>query len=144
MTTPFSLLCDRCGLSADEAARFLEVEAGTVQHWSSGEMACPDSFVAQLRLLYRQISATAEQAMRHFVNFSQSQGSPAEVELGLAVDDAAAQHLGLPCVGAHRAVLGMVIARAHGTRFLLVEQGAAAVANVAAVRVTPTDTTASQ
>jgi hypothetical protein len=131
MTTPFSLLCDRCGLSADEAARFLEVDAETVRLWSSGLQACPDADIAQMRLLYRQISVTAEQAMRHFVNFAQSQGSPAEVELGLAVDDAAAQRLGLPCVGAHRAVLGMVIARAHGTRFVLVEQAAEGMAGLA-------------
>jgi hypothetical protein len=124
------LLCDRCGLSVDEAARFLEVDAETVRLWSAGRQACPDAYIAQMRLLYRQISAMAEQAMRHFVNFTQTQGSPAEVELGLAKDDVAAQRLGLPCVGAHRAVLGMVVARAHGTRFVLVEQGAEIVAGL--------------
>jgi hypothetical protein len=122
MTTPFSLLCHRCGLSRAEAARFLEVDEATVEGWDSGKVACPDGFMAQMRLLYRQISAIAEQAMQHFVNFSKSQGAPAEVELGAAATDADAQRLGLPCVGAHHAVLGMVIARAHGTRFVLVAQ----------------------
>lgn len=121
--TVFALLCERCGLSADEAARYLEAEPAAVSAWSSGAQPCPDNAVAQLRLLYRQISVMAEQAMRQFVNFSQGQGSPAEVEISLAADDAAAQRLGLPCRGAHRAVLGMVIARAHGTRFVLATEG---------------------
>ncbi|HVJ36009.1 MAG TPA: hypothetical protein VND94_23090 [Terriglobia bacterium] len=121
--TVFALLCERCGLSADEAARYLEADPAAVAAWSSGAQACSDNIVAQLRLLYRQISVMAEQAMRQFVTFSQGQGSPAEVEISLAPDDAAAQRLGLPCMGAHRAVLGMVIARAHGTRFVLVGEG---------------------
>ncbi|HVJ42293.1 MAG TPA: hypothetical protein VM639_12385 [Dongiaceae bacterium] len=121
--TVFALLCERCGLSTDEAARYLETDHATIADWSSGAQACSDNVIAQLRLLYRQISATAEQAMRHFVNFSQGQGSPAEVEISLAADDAAAQRLGLPCIGAHRAVLGMVVARAHGTHFVLAREG---------------------
>jgi hypothetical protein len=125
MTTPFALLCERCGLTTTEAARYLEVDLETVRHWWSGEGTCPDQMIAQMRLLYRQISAIAEQAMQQFVNFNQTLGSPAEVEIGLVGDDAAAQRLGLPCVGAHRAVLGMVIARAHGTRFVLQADGSA-------------------
>ncbi len=123
--TVFALLCDRCGLSTAEAARYLETDSATIRAWSSGAQSCSDNVIAQLRLLYRQISATAEQAMRHFVDFSQNQGAPAEVEISLAADDVTAQRLGLPCIGAHRAVLGMVIARAHGTRFLLVNDSSA-------------------
>jgi hypothetical protein len=118
-TTAFALLCDRCGLTLTEAARYLETDEETVLGWSSGNLACSDHIIAQLRLLYRQISATAEQAMRRFASFTQNQGSPAEVEVGLVADDATAQRLGLPCIGAHRAALGMVIARSHGTRFVL-------------------------
>lgn len=123
--TIFALLCERCGLSTDEAARYLEADSASIRAWSSGERPCADAVIAQLRLLYRQISATAEQAMRHFVNFSQGQGAPAEVEISLAASDAAAQRLGLPCIGAHRAVLGMVAARAHGTRFTVVAEDVA-------------------
>ena len=125
-TTAFALLCDRCGLSLTEAARYLETDDETVRRWSGGDLACPDQVVAQLRLLYRQISVTAEQAMRRFAGFTQSDGSPAEVEITLVTDDATAQRLGLPCIGAHRAALGMVIARAHGTRFVLAADNATA------------------
>lgn len=123
-TTAFALLCERCGLSLTEAARYLEADDETVQSWSTGELDCPDQVVAQLRLLYRQISVTAEKAMRRFAGYTQSEGSPAEVEVSLVTDDATAQRLGLPCIGAHRAALGMVIARAHGTRFVLATDGA--------------------
>jgi hypothetical protein len=124
--TIFALLCERCGLSIAEAARYLETDSATIRAWSAGERPCTDAIIAQLRLLYRQISAVAEQAMRHFVDFSQGQGAPAEVEISLAASDAGAQRLGLPCIGAHRAVLGMVAARAHGTRFTVVAEDVAA------------------
>jgi len=125
MTTPFALLCERCGLTLAEAARYLEADPETVRGWWSGGTSCPDQVIGQMRLLYRQISVNAEQAMRQFVEFNQTQGSPAEVEIGVAPDDATAQRLGLPCIGAHRAMLGMVIARAHGTRFVLQAEDAA-------------------
>ena len=120
LPTPFSLLCDRCGLTSEATAVYLETTAELIALWSRDARSCPDHVIGQLRLLYRQISAFAEAAMRDFAELSRRQGAVAEVELRVAGDDEGARALGLPCVGAHRAALGMVIARAHGTRFVLV------------------------
>ena len=120
LPTPFILLCERCGLSPRDAAGYLDTTDELIALWSRDHLSCPDHVIGQLRLLYRQISAVAEAAMRDFVELSRRQGAIAEVNLQVAADDEAARQLGLPCIGAHRAALGLVIARAHGTRFVLV------------------------
>jgi hypothetical protein len=105
--TTFALLCDRCGLSHREAAAFLGVRLDTVKSWSAGRNPAPEGVLAQLRGLYARIAQAAEQAIQVIED---NEDHPDELELGLAADDHEAQSLGWPCVGAHRAVLGLVAA----------------------------------
>lgn len=106
MTTAYALLLARCGLSLQEAAAFHDVRLDTVKSWSSGRNRAPDGVIAELRELYDRIEDAAHQA----VAVIERGGDSGEVELGLASDDAEAQSLGWPCVGAHKAVLGLVAA----------------------------------
>lgn len=107
MTTTFSLLCDRCGLSLGEAADFLRVRPDTIRSWSSGRRGAPDGAIMQLRALYAQIDRAAGEAAK----LARKQASGATVELGLASDDREARSLGWPCVGAQAASLGIAAAR---------------------------------
>ncbi len=86
----------------------LGVRLDTVKSWSLGRNPTPVGVIAELRLLYAGIERAAGEALA--VLDVHAPGD-AEIELGLAADDAEAQSLGWPCVNAHTAVLGLVIAR---------------------------------
>lgn len=105
MTSAFKLLRLRCGLSQSEAARFLAVSESSVHNWDQGRRTAPTGVADDLQRLYRQIESAAKQAL---VLLS-SAADATEIEIGIASDDFEAQQLGLPCVGAHEALLGLVI-----------------------------------
>src|SRR6202040_2016071 len=58
--TPFAVLAERCGLSQREAAEFLKVRLDTVKSWSAGRNAAKPAVLAELRALYGDIQAAAE------------------------------------------------------------------------------------
>lgn len=107
MTTPASLLIDRCGLSHREAAAFLGVRLDTVNSWSSGRNPTPAGVIDELRGLYARI----EDAAARTLALRAERGDVDAAELGIAGDDAEAQVLGWPCVGAQVAMAGIVAAR---------------------------------
>lgn len=107
MITTFALLLQRCGLSHRETAAFLGVRLDTVNSWSSGRNPTPPGAIEELRRLYRRI----EHAAAQMITLRAQSGQLGGVELGLAGDDAEAQARGWPCVGAQRAMLGIVAAR---------------------------------
>lgn len=107
MTTLTTLLLDRCGLSHREAAAFLGVRLDTVNSWSSGRNPTPAGVVEELRGLYARI----EQAAARMLALRAERSDVDAVEAGIARDDAEAQALGWPCVGAQRAMLGIVAAQ---------------------------------
>lgn len=108
MKSLYALLRERCGLSIREAAEFHAVPVNTVTKWSSGDRNAPPGVVAELRELYATIEDIADEAVAAVDQAKSEQGSPPEaVELGLASDDYEAQQLGLPCVGAHAAAVGL-------------------------------------
>lgn len=109
--TLFALLIDRCGLSHQEAAEFLQVRRDTVHSWSTDRRPAPAGVIGQLRALYRAIDRAANEAMAELGRAIKQRGAPEVIELGLASDDHEARSLGLPCVGAHAALLGLVAAR---------------------------------
>lgn len=106
MSSAFKILRMRCGLSQSEAARFLTVSESSIQSWDQGRRTAPPGVVDDLRQLYRQIESAAQQALT-VVN---SAAAGAKIEIGIVSDDHEAHQLGLPCVGAHEALVGLVIA----------------------------------
>jgi hypothetical protein len=107
MITAYALLLDRCGLSHREAANLHGVRPDTVKSWSAGRNPAPDRVIADLRDLYGRIERAAEEALRLIA----SRPATDDVELSLVNDDAEAQSLGWPAVGAQAAMLGLVAAR---------------------------------
>ncbi len=107
LPTAFSLTLARCGLSHTAAAAYLDVRPDTVSSWASGRNAAPPGVWEQLRALYHQIDRTAAEALQSI------RGGPDVIELGLASTDEEARSLGWPCVGAHAALLGLVVVRCH-------------------------------
>lgn len=105
--TAFALLIARCGFSHREAADFLSVRLDTVKSWSAGRNRAPAGAIADLRALHAKIERAASEALAVI-----AEQKPEEIELGIVADDHEAQGLGWPCVGAHAAVLGLVVARA--------------------------------
>ena len=133
MTTLFRLLSQVCGLSHREAADFLSVRLDTVKSWSSGRNPTPPGVLNELAALAERIDAAADEgvAYQNFITsysvtpavIKELDGVPEAIELELAADDAEAQSLGWPCVGAHRAVLALTVARgmAEGHSFTVRE-----------------------
>ena len=119
--TTFRLLSQVCGLSHREVADFLSVRLDTVKSWSSGRNPAPPGVLNELAALAEQIDAAADEAVAEI--FKELDGVPESIELELAADDAEAQSLGWPCVGAHRAVLALTVARgmAEGHSFTVRE-----------------------
>lgn len=107
MITAYALLLDRCGLSHREAAELHGVRLDTVRSWASARNRTPPGVMTELRTLHAQIEAAAAQALAVIAQAP----AEAEIELGLASDDAEARALGLPAVGAHAALLGLVVAQ---------------------------------
>lgn len=110
MTTTFSLLVNRCGLSTREAAEFLDARVDTVKSWSSGRNKCPAGVIDQLRDLYASIEAAADNHIAAVKHLIETNGAPEEIEISIAADDDEARTLGFPCAGVHGAVIGIVTA----------------------------------
>lgn len=106
MNSGFKLLRLRCGLSQTEAAIFLNVAESTIQSWDQSRRTAPPGVLTELRDLYDKIEAAAENALAVLADTA----GDTEIEIGLTADDHEARQLGLPCVGAHEALLGLVIA----------------------------------
>lgn len=120
MITSFTLLAERCGLSHREAAEFHGVRLDTAKSWSAGRNNAPDGVIADLRDLYTKIERAAAGEAVKIIN--DKAGGTEAVELGIATDDAEAQTLGWPCVGAHGAVLGLIAARVPN-KIIIVPRG---------------------
>ena len=125
MTTEFALLTDICGLSTREAADMFEVRRDTAKSWSSGRggrYQAPPQVLDALVALAASLDRAAREAVAVIDQQTKEHDAPDIVELGLASDDHEAQQLGLPAVGAHRALLARVVAlgRAKGYHFQIV------------------------
>ena len=109
--TPFALLSQACGLSHREAAEFLGVRLDTVKSWSSGRNRAPASVLDDLRHLWAEIDFASDRAAA--LIGEQAAGLPIgeTIEIGYPADDHEARDLGLPCVGAWRAMCARVVAR---------------------------------
>lgn len=105
--TPYGLLLQACGLSHREGADFHQVRLDTVKSWSAGRNCAPAGALAELRELHRKMERASRQVALALLN---SPGG-AEVQIRFPADDAEAQSLGLPCVGAWRAMTAMVLVR---------------------------------
>src|SRR5690348_9736691 len=101
--TAFALLLHLCGLSQREAAVFLDARADTIKSWASGRRSPPEAVLTDLVDLHGKIETAADEALTQLDSLTAAHGAPEEVELGLASDDAEAQSIGWPCVGAHGA-----------------------------------------
>lgn len=106
MTSLYALLRERCGLSLREAADLHGVSHDSVVSWSSGRRRPPAGVITELRTLYERIEDAADQ----IVAMADEAGPDLTIELGLASDDAEAQSIGWPCVGAQAAALGIAAA----------------------------------
>lgn len=106
--TPIALLIQRCGLSHREAAAFLGASVTTVNSWATGRRLPPRRAIEALRELYARIEHVADETVRLFNDLGDE---PEEIEIGIASDDAEAQSLGWPCVGAQAASIGIAVAR---------------------------------
>lgn len=124
MTTPFSLLLQISGLSHREAADFLAVRLDTVKSWSSGRNRCPDGAMGDMRGLIAGQRQSAKNALAQIDDLVRQHDAPDAVELGEPVDDADAQAIGWPCVGAWRGMAARLVAGAPtGVVFAIVPRG---------------------
>jgi hypothetical protein len=125
MTTLFDLLAQACGLSQREAADFLRVRLDTIKSWASGRRQAPQDALAELATLANRIDTAAAEALAQIERMAAQHGIPSEIDLGVAADDAEAQSIGWPCVGAQCASLGLVVARGtkRGYRFRVSPRG---------------------
>jgi hypothetical protein len=125
MTTLFDLLAQACGLSQREAADFLRVRLDTIKSWASGRRQAPQEALAELATLAARIDTAAIEAVAQIDAMAAQHGAPSEIDLGVASDDAEAQSIGWPCVGAQCASLGLVVARGtkRGYRFRVSPRG---------------------
>lgn len=115
MTTAFALLCARCGLSQREAAEFLDMRQDSVASYFVGRRRPPPGAIENLRDLYAVIEDAAEKGLAQIDRLITDFGEPAEpIELGIVSDDyeARSPEINLPCIGAHAAMLGIIVARA--------------------------------
>lgn len=111
MNATFALIRERCGLSLAEAADFLDVSADSIRSWSSGRRSAPQGAIDEMRALYRAIEDAAAKNLIVIGDLLADNEPPGRIELGLAKSNAEAKRLGLPCIGAHAAMLGLVAAR---------------------------------
>ena len=125
MTTLFDLLVQTCGLSQREAADFLRVRLDTVKSWASGRRQAPHEALAELATLANRIDTAATEGLAQIEKMAAQHGALSEIDLGIASDDAEAQSIGWPCVGAQCASLGLVVARGtkRGYRFRISPRG---------------------
>jgi len=105
--TPYALLLQLCGLSHREAAEFHGVRPDTVSSWASGRHRAPPGALDELRELHGLIRKMANGAVS---TIREAKGAR-DIEIGYPADDAEARALGMPCVGAWRASMALVVAR---------------------------------
>lgn len=104
--TLFDALRLHCGLSHGDAAWFLGLNnVKTVAAWCAGRAETPVGVMDELRALNDLIDTTADRLIDHL-----AAAAADEVVIGYPADDHEALALGLPCVGAWRAMIGRVIA----------------------------------
>ena len=109
MTTMFKLVCESCGLTTREVARFLDAKIDTVKSWSSGCNAAPENVIEKLTWLAVCIDVAAREELLRIEESRAGQGLPEKIEIRITADDAEAQTLGWPCAGTHRAIVRNVI-----------------------------------
>lgn len=126
--TPFKLLTDYCGLSIREAADYLGVRLDTAKSWSVDRRTCPDTVLADLRMLVWRQEAAAEQALAVLASHPIA---PDEIELGFPADDHEAKALGWPSVGAWKGMAARFVAGSP-VRVIMVPRGST-VATAAAI-----------
>ena len=107
--TLYGLLLQAAGLSHREAAELHGVRLDTVKSWSAGRNAAPIGVIAELRALAAHIVHSAAREIDALG------GAPADGEIvsQCPADDDAAKALGLPCVGAWRAMAAIVASGAN-------------------------------
>ena len=79
--------------------------------WSTDKNATPKSVIDEMRALYASIEHAADDAVAAIRSRIKEHGQPRRLEWGVAADEHEAQQLGLPCVGAHQALIGLITAR---------------------------------
>jgi hypothetical protein len=120
-----------CGLSQREAAEFHGVRIDTVKSWCGGRNRAPDGAIDELRKLFEKIDRAADNLIDTVDEISDKIGVAEEIEVGYASDDAEAQSLGWPCVGAQLASIGLAAAYIE-KRLRLVPRGSTEVTAAAA------------
>lgn len=108
--TPFALLCELAGLSHREAGEFLSVRLDTAKSWSAGRNPSPAGALDELKRLIGRQRQAAEAALAEIGRAANREGPPDMIEIGYPADDAEAQGLGWPCVGAWRAMAARIVA----------------------------------
>ena len=110
-TSPYTLLTQACGLSHGEAAQFLGVRLDTAKSWAHGKRNAPPRVFEELRALDAAIERAASLSLLQISSLCRREYAPAVIVLRDVLTDAEAQAQGLPCVGAHRAMLSRVVSR---------------------------------
>jgi hypothetical protein len=109
--TPFALLAERCGLSQREASEFLKVRLDTVKTWCSGRNTPKPAVLAELRSLYADIQAAADnlaQGNERLLEQQRERGiQPRGIVFGLAETDDVARAYGFSSLGPYRAAIGL-------------------------------------
>lgn len=108
--TPYALLLQACGLSQREAADLHDVRLDTVKSWAAGRREAPPAAIGELRALWWRIRSTANKAIEA-IRARRAPGAVDDIEIPYPETDEQARALGLPCVGAWRAVTAIVIAK---------------------------------
>lgn len=112
MTTSFDLLRRACGLSQQEAADFIGAHVSKIKKWCAGRATPSDPAIYDtLADLEAAIETAAAQAIVAVESELKGRAAPENIEIGYCVDAVEVRTLGFPCVGAHDAMLGRVIAR---------------------------------
>jgi hypothetical protein len=109
MTSIFKLAAQSCGLTMGEATAFLNVREGTARAWWLGNRTCPESVVEELIDLRVQQDGAAQETLNELVQLFAKNKIPDEIEIGIASDDHEAQSIGWPCIGAHAAVIRLLM-----------------------------------
>lgn len=118
----FADLLGDCGLTRRDAAALFGIPAETVDRWCAD--GAPRRAHDALTRLDRQIEAAAARTLTQLAAMPIAE-RPGMIELGVAATDEEAHSLGLPCVGAHRALLGRIVigGTARGPAFAIVPRG---------------------
>lgn len=117
--TLFSAILKLSGLSIREAADFLSVRPDTVKSWSSGKRTAPEGAYEQIH----ELLAKQEEAAGEAISLWKEKGEPEAIEMAVAGDNAEAQSIGWPSVGAQMATIVRVWEMSYGEfEIILVER----------------------